>query len=221
MRDMKGAVFDMDGLLLDTERVAVLAFDYAGEKAGIGRAGYMTERLLGLTVEASRPVWQAEFGAGCDPYVIDSFAREFRTEYYKTHKIPVKPGAREILSYLRGEGMGLAVASSTGRSTVVRQLGEAGALEFFDALVCGDDVTHSKPDPEIYARACRELGLLPAECYALEDARSGIRSALAAGCRVIAVPDLWQPDEKTRGEVFAVCRDLFEAKALIAGGRGG
>lgn len=212
---MKGAVFDMDGLMLDTERVAVLAFDYAGEKAGIGPAGYMTERLLGLSLEMSRPVWQAEFGEGCDPYIIDAFAREFRTEYYKTHKIPVKPGVYEILSYLRGEGMGLAVASSTRRATVLRQLGEAELLHFFDALICGDDVANSKPDPEIYVRACGELGLAPGECYAFEDARSGIISAGAAGCRVIMVPDLWQPDAQARASVYAVVGDLYGAMELI------
>lgn len=212
---MKGAVFDMDGLMLDTERVAVLAFDYAGEKAGIGRAGYMTERLLGLSLESSRPVWRAEFGEGCDPYVIDAFAREFRTEYYKTHKIPVKPGIFEILAFFHGEGVKLAVASSTRRKTVERQLSDTGLISYFDALVCGDEVERSKPDPEIYVRACEKLGFLPAECYAFEDARSGIISADSAGCRVIMVPDLWLPDGEIFGRVHAVCRDLCSAAELI------
>lgn len=213
---MRGAIFDMDGLMLDTERVAALAFDYAGERTGIGRAGYITERILGLSVEAARPFWIAEFGDGYVEDAIFRYAGEFKREYYKTHDIPVKPGLYEILSYLKEAEFSLAVASSTGRETVERELSEAGVLGFFDAVVCGDMVSRSKPDPEIYLSACAALGLPPEECYALEDARSGVLSAHTAGCRVIMVPDLWQPDAEARSLSCAVCRDLYEAREFIA-----
>lgn len=216
---MKGFIFDMDGLMLDTERVAALAFDYAGEKTGIGPAGYITERILGLSVDAARPVWISEFGDGYDEDGMIRYAREFKRRYYETHKVPVKPGLYELLRYLSGEGYRLAVASSTGRETVEGELSSVGVLRFFDVLVCGDMVTRSKPDPEIYLSACGALGLLPGECAALEDSRAGILSAHAAGCRVIMVPDLWQPDEEASGIADAICRDLYEVRCLIAEGR--
>lgn len=212
---MKGVVFDMDGLMLDTERVSALAFDYAGELTGIGPAGYITERILGFSAEASRKVWRAEFGDRYDEERFNGYVREFKWRYYETHPIPVKPGLTELLQYLSAGGYKLAVASSTERETVERELSEVGVLSFFDAVVCGDMVTKSKPDPEIYLRACESLGLLPQECTALEDARAGIMSATAAGCRVIMVPDLWQPDAETRESVYAVCRDLHEVRRLF------
>lgn len=201
--------------MLDTERVSALAFDYAGDRTGIGPAGYITERILGLSRDEAFPVWLAEFGDGYDEEAIVKYSLEFKERYYITHVIPVKPGLFSILECLRGEGFRLAVASSTERKTVMRELSSVGVLGYFDALVCGDDVRRSKPDPEIYLLACRAVGELPEECYALEDSRSGVRSAYAAGCRVIMVPDLWRPDAETLGIVHAVCPDLFSARRLI------
>lgn len=219
MRNMKarGVVFDMDGVLLDTERVAALAFDYAGIKTGIGPAGYMTPHLLGLSVEAARPVWIAEFGCGYDEDGIIKFSAEFKREYYKTHEIPAKPGLIPALRELSDAGVRLAVASSTAREIVDSELSAVGALGFFDAVVSGDMVTRSKPDPEIYLRACEAITLAPSECVAVEDARSGVISAHGAGLRVIMVPDLWQPDVETASLTEAVCKDLLSAVGICLG----
>lgn len=208
--NVRGAVFDMDGVMLDTERIAALAFDYAGEKTGIGPAGYMTPRLLGLSVETARPVWLAEFGEAYDEEGIIRFSEEYKREYYKTHEVPAKPGLTEALTMLKDAGFRLAVASSTVRDKVESELSAVGALQFFDEVVTGDTVKHSKPDPEIYLSACSALGLSPSACTAFEDARSGVISAHTAGLRVIMIPDLWQPDDATR-RICTVCGDLLSA----------
>ncbi len=214
---MRGVVFDMDGLMLDTERVSSLALDYAGEKTGIGPAGFMTARLLGLSPAASRELFIAEFGERYDDAEFRRFADEFRASYFARHGIPQKPGLRKTLERLSAAGFRLAVASSTRRQTVLSQLGAVGVDGFFDAVICGDMVTRCKPDPEIYLRACGEIGLPPRECWALDDAPAGVASARAAGCRVIMIPDLAAPDEVTGAQSFAVCRDLSEAAELITG----
>lgn len=213
---IRAFVFDMDGLMLDTERVAAMSFDYAGEKCGIGRAGYITERILGLSADDARPVWLAEFGGAYDEDKMNEYRREFYEMYWRDHDVPVKPGLYELLDFLDGRGYALAVASSTERERVTRHLRSARVLDRFDAVICGDMVKRSKPDPQIYETACAALGFEPRECCALEDARSGVISAHAAGCRVIMVPDLWTPDEAERRLVYAVCRDLYEVRELAA-----
>lgn len=212
---MKAAVFDMDGLLLDTERLAALAYDYAGEATGIGKAGYMIESVLGLTVTAADAVLAAEFGDGYDARAFAEKKREFTLRYEAQYGVPVKPYAREIISELKSLGYKLALASSTYAETVKRQLTAVGIYDSFDAVVTGDMVAHSKPAPDIYARACALVGVDPDDAVALEDGKNGILSAHAAGCRVIMVPDLWQPDDEVKRIVHAVVPNLSAALEII------
>lgn len=212
---MKAVIFDMDGLLLDTERLAALAYDYAGEATGIGKAGYMIESVLGLTVTAADEVLAAEFGEGYDPTAFAAHKREFTLDYEAKYGVPVKPYAKEIIAYLRSRGVRLALASSTYSDAVKRQLTSVGIYDSFDAVITGDLVAHSKPAPDIYLRACEALEVDPADAIALEDGKNGILSAHAAGCGVIAVPDLWQPDDEAKRIVRAVARDLGDVIEMM------
>ncbi len=205
----------MDGLLLDTERLAALAYDYAGEAIGIGRAGYMIDRVLGCTVTAADAILAAEFGDRYDASAFAAKKREFTLRYEAEHGVPVKPYAREIIANLKSREVKLALASSTYFEIVKRQLSAIGLFDSFDAIITGDAVARSKPAPDIYLRACEALGVSPAEALALEDGKNGILSAHAAGCRVIMVPDLWQPDGEVRSIVYAVASDLGEAMRMI------
>ncbi len=214
---MKAVIFDMDGLILDTERVAALAYDYAGEAIGIGPAGYMINDVLGLTVRAADEVLEREFGDGYDAEAFAAKKREFTLLYEAEHGVPVKPFVHELIEYLKASGVKLALASSTYAETVKRQLTSAGIYDSFDAVVTGDMVSRSKPAPDIYLRACELLGVAPSDALALEDGKNGILSAHAAGCRVIMVPDLWQPDDEVRPIVYAVVHDLSEVMRMIGG----
>ena len=192
---MKACIFDMDGLMFDTERVFIGAWDYAGEKMGLGKAGFMLERTLGMNTPACEQAWRDEFGEDVDVAAMWRYSREYMNDYYSKYAVSVKPGLYELLTYLKYKGYKLAVASSTKREKVEKHLRDTNVRHYFDVVIGGDMVEKSKPEPEIYLKAAAALGVASAECYALEDSRNGLLSAHAAGCRTIHVPDLWQPDD--------------------------
>ena len=212
---MNTVIFDMDGLMFDTERVFMQSWDYAGEKIGIGKAGYMTLKTMGMSLAMSRDIWVAEFGEKYDEEKLRFYSREFRNEYYEKNKVPVKKGLYVLLEYLKEQGYKLAVASSSSKWEVEHHLKDAGIYEYFRFLACGDMVEKSKPEPDIFLLACNGLGEAPNNCIALEDSRNGILSAYRAGCRPIMVPDLVQPDEEIMKILWKKCDDLEEVKRFL------
>lgn len=213
---MRAVIFDMDGLMFDTERVFIEAWDYAGEKIGIGKAGYMTLKTLGMNVAMSRELWIKEFGDKYNEQELRRHTKAFLTRYYTENKVPVKKGLQLLLDYLKENGFRLAVASSSPRWEVESHLRDAAVFDYFEVVVCGDMVTRSKPEPEIYLKACKLLGEKPQDCYALEDSRNGILSAHRAGCRTIMVPDLWQPDEEILSVIESKYDDLDQVREAFA-----
>ena len=215
---MKAFIFDMDGLMFDTERVFIGAWDYAGEKMGLGRTGYMVMRTLGMNTESCNQAWRDEFGADVDLDALWAYSREYLEDYYRKYAVSVKPGPYDLLTYLRSKGYKLAVASSTKRAKVEQHLASASVRQYFDAVICGDMVEKSKPEPDIYLKAAAALGIPPEDCCAREDSRNGLLSAHAAGMQAIMVPDLWQPDDTVKQfilgpfESLLVVRDWLIAK---------
>lgn len=215
---MRAVIFDMDGLMFDTERVFIEAWDYAGEKIGIGKAGYMTLKTLGMSVVMSRELWVKEFGEQYNEQELRRHTKEFLTKYYAENKVPVKKGLSILLKYLKDSSYKLAVASSSPRWEVESHLNDAEVFDYFSAIVCGDMVSKSKPEPEIYQKACELLGEKPQDCFALEDSRNGILSAYRAGCRTIMIPDLWQPDEEILSVIAGKYDDLEQVKLAFENG---
>lgn len=205
-------IFDMDGLMFDTERVFVDAWDYAGEKMGIGKVGYMNLKTLGMNIAMSRMVWRKEFGEKYNEEELKKYTKEFLVKYYKDNKVPVKKGLYVLLDYLKASHYKLAVASSSPRWEVERHLKDAGVFEYFSVIVCGDMIAKSKPEPDIYLRACELLEEQPQSCYALEDSKNGLLSAYRAGCKPIMVPDLWEPDEEICKMITGKYEDLEQVK---------
>ncbi len=208
-------IFDMDGLMFDTERVFIMAWDYAGEKIGIGKAGYMVYKTLGMNIASSYKVWKEEFGDGYNQEELRKYTKEFLTNYYNENKVPVKKGLYNLLDFLQKNDCKMAVASSSPRWEVEKHLKDAGIYEYFKGIICGDMVENSKPDPEIYLKACALLEANPSECYALEDSKNGLLAAHKAGCRPIMVPDLWQPDEEILKIIDGKYEDLDEVKVAF------
>ena len=209
---MKAFIFDMDGLMFDTERVFIGAWDYAGEKMGLGKAGFMLFRTLGMNTPACEQVWRDEFGPDVDVVAMWAYSKEYMDEYYSKYAITVKKGLYDLLTYLKRKGYKLAVASSTKREKVEKHLLSTHVRQYFDAVICGDMVEKSKPEPDIYLKAAAALGVKPEECYALEDSRNGLLSANAAGCKVIMVPDLWQPDDVVKQFILGPFEDLLAVR---------
>lgn len=209
---MKAFVFDMDGLMFDTERVFIGAWDYAGEKMGFGKAGYMCLRTLGMNTPACEQAWRDEFGEDVDIAALWAYSREYLEDYYSRYAVSAKTGLYDLLTYLKRKGYRLAVASSTKRHTVERHLTSANVREYFDVVIAGDMVEKSKPEPDIYLRAAAELGVKPEACYALEDSRNGLLSAHAAGMKGIMVPDLWQPDDVVKEFIIGPFESLLAVR---------
>lgn len=209
---MKAYIFDMDGLMFDTERVFVGAWDYAGEKMGLGKAGYMCMKTLGMNTPACEQAWRDEFGEDVDIAALWAYSKEYLDDYYSRYAVTVKKGLYDLLTYLQRKGYKLAVASSTKREKVERHLKSTNVRQYFDAVIAGDMVEKSKPEPDIYLKAAAALGVKPEECYALEDSRNGLLSAHRAGCKAIMVPDLWQPDDTVKQFILGPFGDLLQVR---------
>ncbi len=209
---MKAFIFDMDGLMFDTERVFIGAWDYAGERLGVGKAGYMVMKTLGMNTEACNQAWRDEFGAEIDLTALWSYSREYLEDYYRKYAVAAKKGLYDLLTYLKRKGCKLGVASSTKLAKVEQNLRNANIRQYFDAVIAGDMVEKSKPEPDIYLRAAAALGVKPEECCALEDSRNGLLSAHNAGMQVIMVPDLWQPDDTVKQFILGPFESLLAVR---------
>lgn len=211
-------IFDMDGLMFDTERVFIKAWDYAGEKIGIGKAGFMVYKTLGMNVAASYKVWREEFGDRYNQEELRKYTKEFLKKYYDENTVPVKHGLYSLLDFLKGKQCKMVVATSSPRWEVEKHLKDAGVEDYFLDIVCGDMIENSKPAPDIYLKACGMIGAEPGSCYALEDSKNGLLSAYRAGCKPVMVPDLWQPDEEIRKVIVAKYDNLEQVKVAFENG---
>ena len=212
---MKAVVFDMDGVLFDTESVCMKAWDYAGEVMGVGKAGYMVLKTLGMNADKAVEIIRTEFGAGFDAVKFKQIGKNYSYDYFNTYGVPEKPGLYEILNYLKNKGYKIALASSTSSQSVHHHLKEKDIEKYFDAVICGDMVEKSKPEPDIYLKACAQLNENPDNCIAIEDSKNGILSAHRAGLQVIMVPDLWQGEAETDSFLLAKCKSLIEIMSIL------
>ena len=211
-------VFDMDGVILDTETIVLKCWKDIAQKYHIAGIEAACRASLGLTAAATIQTFKRIYGEDFpyEPYKAE--VRElFFGKYYGKH-LPLKQGAKEILQHLKEKNIPVALASSTREAVVRRELEDAGVLQYFDKVICGDMVQHSKPHPEIFLTACRELGVSPRETYAVEDSFNGILSAHAGGLKAVMVPDQIQPDEEIRALTVKICRSLSEAEEFLLGG---
>lgn len=213
---MKAVIFDMDGLMFDTERIYVDAWDYAGEQLGLGKAGYVAVKSLGMSEDESFAAFRREFGESYDEKELIRHTMEYLNDYYANNHVPVKKGLYELLDYLKKSEYKIAVASSSHKKTVEQHLNDAGVFDYFDVIVCGDMIKNPKPAPDIYLKAAEMLGEAPQDCYALEDSRTGLQAACSAGCNTIMIPDMWQPDEQTLSAINAKLDDLEMVIEYIA-----
>ena len=183
------AIFDMDGLLLDSERVIMEAWLTAAKAEGfaLSRQGFLT--VIGAGYDESRRRLTELLGNAQAFDTVGRHAHRLLTSD-TTVIFPAKPGALQIVSLLHERRIPCAVASSTRISDVRHRLEQVGLLPFFQALAGGDEVRDSKPDPAVYLLAAARLGVMPQRCLAFEDTDRGARAAHAAGMRVVLIPDL-------------------------------
>jgi HAD superfamily hydrolase (TIGR01509 family) len=183
-------LFDMDGTLTDSEKLWSIALDdYAAHRGGVLSVP-TREAMVGSNMRGSMRMLLDDLGLPAGPGAVDEAAVwvEGRTSELFRDGLPWRPGAQETLRAVRATGMPTALVTSTVRSLTEIALETLGR-DSFDVTVCGDEVDgRNKPDPEPYLRACRLLGVRPEQCVAIEDSPSGVASAVASGCTVLAVP---------------------------------
>ncbi len=184
-------VFDMDGLMFDSERIVQKAWNRAGEKMGYGLLGDENIRFtLGFNRERRKVYFKDKYGADFPYDKFQDLYAGIYNEYVKENGIPVKRGLYELLEVLEEKGIPRAVATSSSRENALENLKRAGILEKFQAVVTGDMVREGKPSPEIYITACSKLGIHGEKAMALEDAPNGILAAKNAGMYTVFVPDI-------------------------------
>lgn len=212
---MTALVFDMDGLIFDSERIVQRAWNQTGEEMGLGRIGEHIYNTVGMNAMRRKQYFQEHISPEFPFEQFTGRTREVFREIADREGIALKPGAKELIDAGKENGYKLAVATSSSRVHATRLLKESGLYDYFDGIVFGDMVTHSKPDPEIYRKACEEIGVLPERCIAFEDAPNGVRSASAAGLHVVIVPDLVQPSEEIRQLAWKQLNSLEEMMTYI------
>lgn len=206
----EAVVFDMDGVIFDSERAVMNCWLELAQKYDIKDIEKPYFACVGTTITRTREIMLETYG---EDFPYDEYARESSLMYHEKYdggKLPMKPGVMELLSYLNGKGKKIALASSTRRETVTNQLRWAGIIDYFDVIICGDMVARSKPAPDIFLKACQELGVSPENTYAIEDSYNGIRAAHAGQLRPIMVPDLLEANDEMRGMAECVCDNLNE-----------
>lgn len=215
----EAVIFDMDGLLLDSERPIRDAWIEVGGEIGVALDAPTYQRVIGRNMTEVRAILGEVFGAEAYEAAAARVADLLEARHAERGYAP-KAGAGELLAWLAGRGVSCGLASSSYRAKIERRLGQVALLEYFAAIAGGDEVARGKPSPDVYLLAAQRLGVDPAACLAFEDSDNGARAALDAGMRVVVVPDLVPP----RPEVAARCMlldSLDAARALCEGWFGG
>lgn len=213
--NVKAVIFDMDGTLIDTEKIYRLIWPITLKEMGLTmkEEHYMAMRSLGRPFA---PIKMKEWYGQDFDYDGARARRKVKFEnYIAEHGIQCKKGAVELLEYLRGQGIITAIATATDMERATRYLEMTGLTGYFDKVISATMVKEGKPSPYVYEYACEQLGLTPSECIAVEDAPNGITSAYRAGMRVIMVPDQSQPDDKVSAMLTACLDSLDEMINLI------
>ena len=209
-------IFDMDGLLLDSERIAIEIGREAAETLGIVWRREIALAMIGRNAADNAAMLMKEYGAD---YPLDAHAAEFGRRYetlIAAGGIPLKPGVLELLDRLEALAVPRAVATSTAHARATFKLEHVGLLSRFDVIVGGDEISRGKPAPDIFLAAAERLGVESARCLALEDSNAGARSALAAGMHVRIVPDLLQPDADVLAAGAKLTTSLYEVLGEFA-----
>ena len=212
MIDSSAVIFDMDGVIFDSERLVLECWEEVGAKYHLEGMREAFLPCIGTNSVKTKEIVLERYGMDF-PY--DEFTREASILFHEIADrggLPVKTGVRELLTYLKDHEIPIAVASSTRLAVVTQELEQAGLLECFSVVMGGDQLKRSKPEPDIYLMTCEKMGVRPVSAYAIEDSHNGIRSAYSAGMKPIMVPDMLPPTEEMREKSVIILDDLFQVK---------
>ncbi len=212
---ISGVIFDMDGLMTDTERLFLNSWCEIMKERGLPEHRDVVIHCIGLNHAATQSYVKEQLGEEFDySGVMQQIGLRSRA-YCDQYGVPVKDGLYTLLDALDAEGIPYVVATSTVRENAVRRLTSIGVYERLRGLVAGDMVKRGKPDPEIFIRAAELLSIPPEECVVLEDSPHGILAAYRAGCKPIMIPDLKKPNEATKSLLFDMVERLDDVIPVL------
>ncbi len=214
-RPVEAVIFNMDGLLVDTEKLAMRALAVAACNMGVDVPEAFRHSLIDMPAGQSRRMAGDPGSPGFPVQAYFESADRYMSEAIEAGELRPKPGARELLAWLEGQGVPKAVATRSGRARAEHHLWMAGIYRYFEVVVTCDDFGRGEPHPDAYLCAAERLGALPSRCLALESSHNGVRAAHGAGMQVVMVPDVLGPTNEMQAKCEAVVPDLHAVRELL------
>lgn len=215
MEKIKGVIFDMDGLIVDTEKYLQKYYIKAGKNLGFDIKPEYILAIRSLSSEYAESFLKKFMGNDFDYDKVKSLRRTYMNEHIQKYGIEKKKGIDELLQYIKHSNLKCAVATASAPDRTEEYLKKIGIYDYFDKIVCATTVKHGKPHPDVYIEASKALDIPPRNCLALEDSPNGVLSAYRAGCITVMVPDLTQPDEETQKIIYSKADSLLDVIDII------
>ena len=212
---IKAIIFDMDGLMIDSERVTFECYQERLKDMNLTMDEKFYKTLLGKPIKG---IYQRFYDVYGNDFPIENVIQDVHqsmAERFETEGVPVKKGLVELLHYLKDNNYKTIVATSSNRDRVDKILAQAKITEFFDDSICGDEVTKGKPNPEVFLKSCQKLGVNVDEAIVLEDSEAGIQASYDANIKVICIPDMKYPEKQYEEKTFKILKDLTEVTAYL------
>ena len=212
---IKAIIFDMDGLMIDSERVTFECYQERLKDMNLTMDEEFYKTLLGKPIKG---IYQRFYDVYRNDFPIENVIQDVHqlmAERFETEGVPVKKGLVELLHYLKDNNYKTIVATSSNRDRVDKILAQAKITEFFDDSICGDEVTKGKPNPEVFLKSCQKLGVNVDEAIVLEDSEAGIQASYDANIKVICIPDMKYPEKQYEEKTFKILKDLTEVTAYL------
>ena len=210
MHNFKAVIFDMDGLLLDSEKLALKAFNSTCESYDLGDLSDLFKQCIGTNNVLGRSILQNGLEGLVDFEVFHQSWEALYLEATTAKPVPLKEGVVELLQHIQSLKIPMAVATSTKTTLAKDKLSHSELIHWFDVIIGGDQVAQSKPNPHIYLKASEALAVEASDCLALEDSANGVKAAVAAGMTVVQIPDLVQPNDELRQMGHIVLDSLLD-----------
>ena len=214
--DIKAMLFDMDGLMVDTESLATEAFIHSAKKQGYDMTKEETLLVLGFTTKSIYEFWENYFKNS------DVSGKQLVDDHYKyIENILFTTGPRkmpyieELLKYLKDSNYKVAVASSSNMNHIINNMEKTGLKKYIDEFASGAEVKNGKPAPDVFLLAAKRLGVKPEECLVLEDSKAGVMAGSSAGAKVIMIPDMFKPDEVCKEKAYRIVNNLGEVISIL------
>ncbi len=213
---IKAVLFDMDGTVTDTERIYNRTWQDSAHELGYSMFSYQDALdLRSLNHADAHQMFEERYGGVINIEDVRTLCRKKVAAELEENGIPLKPGLQEILAYLKKQRLKSAIVTANQLEKAVERLKMAGLENDFDEVISAHEVPHGKPYPDPYLYACKKLDLDPEECMAVEDSPNGVLSAVRAGCPTVMIPDLTEPDDEMREQLYAVCPSLDKLIELL------